>query len=265
MSVIRAATQIYGRSYLRPWSTTPTLRRCLKTPAKPSSDGAPIDVVPDLNRPIGFASPPRKLDPLPNFAQRTKALFTTPGQHKEILEEEGGSYWADFHAMRKNDGKQWLAPRHLFKAEKSLYFPNLEGRTLASNKADLLPLLGRPTLVRVFSATSGEEHVHKLGDELGIQLIDVNIQTNTLKLALLKLFLGRIKSLIEPERHDKYFILGSGYEKKLKVIGAVNAYIGYAYLVDKEGKIRWASCGKLREEEKERLGKVSARLIELGQ
>lgn len=241
-----------------------TLRK-LSTPATPQPNTVRNVPVPNLNRPIGFASPPRKLEPLPSFAQRTKALFTTPGQHKEILEEEGGSYWADFHAMRVNNGKQWTAPRHLFKSEKSLYFPNLQGQTLASDKADLLPLFGTPTLIRVFSATSGEEHVHKLGDGLGLQVIDINIQSNTLKLALLKMFLGRIKSLIDPARHSLYFILGSGYEKKLKVIGVINAYIGYSYLVDKEGKIRWASCGSLDEQERESLIKVTARLFELGQ
>lgn len=240
--------------------------RFLSTQEKPLEPiGKDSPPPPDLNRPIGFATPPRKLDPLPTFAQRTKSLFTTPGQSQQIIEEDGGSYWADFHAMRVNNGKQWIAPRHLFKSEKSLYFPNLEGRTLVSENADLLPLFGKPSLIRVFSATSGEEHVHKLGDDLGIQVIDINIQTNTLKYALLKMFLGRIKAIIEPERHDKYFILGSGYEKKLKMIGVINSYVGYSYLVDKEGKIRWASCGKLEEEEKASLKKVTARLTELGQ
>lgn len=234
-------------------------------PPIPVTEKTASTLPPDLNRPIGFASPPTKLEPLPNFAQRTKALFTTPGQHKEILEEEGGSYWANFHAMRVNNGKQWIAPKHLFKAEKSLYFPNLSGRTLASDDADLLPLFGKPSLIRVFSATSGEEHVHKLGDDLGLQVIDINIQTNTLKYALLKMFLGRIKALIEPERHDKYFILGSGFEKKFKVIGMINAYVGYSYLVDKEGRIRWASCGRLSDEERSNLTKVSQKLLDLDQ
>lgn len=242
-----------------------SIHRQLSTSATPNADPRKHVPVPTLNRPIGFAIPPRKVEPFPTFMQRTKALFTTPGQHKEILEEEGGSYWADFHAMRVNNGKQWIAPQHLFKAEKSLYFPNLAGRSLASDEADLLSLLGTPTLVRVFSATSGEEHVHKLGDDLGIQVVDINIQTNKLKLALLKAFLGRIKTLIEPARHNKYLILGSGYEKRLKAIGVINAYVGYAYLLDKVGKIRWASCGKLGEDERENLSKVTARLVELGQ
>lgn len=220
---------------------------------------------PDLNRPIGFPSPLTKAEPLPTFAQRTKSLFTTPGQHKEILEEEGGSYWADFHAMRVNNGKQWIAPKHLFKAEKSLYFPNVSGRSLAAEEAEILSVIGTPTLIRLFSATSGEEHIHKLGEGLGLQLVDINIQTNSLKYALLKMFLGRIKALIEPERHDKYFILGSGWEKKLKVVGAINAYLGYSYLLDKSGKIRWASSGRLSDEEKESLTRVSQKLLELDQ
>ncbi|CCG83775.1 protein of unknown function [Taphrina deformans PYCC 5710] len=207
----------------------------------------------------------RATEPLPTFLQRTKALFTTPGQHKQILEEEGGSYWADFHAMRTNNGKQWMAPKHLFKAERSLYFPNLSGRTLAAEEAELLPLLGTTTLIRVFSATSGEEHVHNLGEGLDLQVIDINIQSNALKYGLLKVFLGRIKALIEPERHAKYFILGTGWEKKLKVIGIINSYIGYSFLLDKSGKIRWASCGSLTKEERESLDKLSKRLKELDQ
>lgn len=229
-----------------------------KSATTESSEAPPVD----LNRPIGFPSPPTSVPLPPSFRQRTRDLLSTPNQHKQILEEEGGSYWADFHAMRVNNGKQWIAPKHLFKAEKSLYFPNLRGRTLTSDDAELLPLFNKPSLIRVYSATSGEEHIHKLGDESGLQIIDINIQTNAIKYALLKLFLGRIKALIEPHRHDRYFILGSGWERRLKIIGATNAYVGYAYLLDKEGKIRWASCGRLTEDERETLHKLSTKLIQ---
>lgn len=220
---------------------------------------------PELNRPIGFPSPPTAVGPPLNFIQRTKELLSTPNQQKRILEEEGGSYWADFHAMRVNNGKQWIAPKHLFKAERSLYFPNLRGRNLVKDPADVLSVLGKPSLIRVFSATSGEEHIHNLGEGSGLQLIDINIQTNTLKFALLKLFLSRIKGLIEPDRHSNYFILGSGWEKRLKMIGVINSYVGYSYLLDKQGKIRWASCGRLLPEEQESLIRLSKRLIESGQ
>lgn len=234
------------------------------SPAKPPQPSLP-PTPPEMNRPFGFPSPPTTAEPLPSFLQRTKSLLTQPGQQKQILEDEGASYWSDFHAMRVNDGKQWMAPRHLFKAERSLYFPNLAGRSLAAPEADLLQLFGKPTLVRVFSATSGEEHIHGLGEGLGLQIVDVNVQTNTLKLALLKFFLGRVRGMIARERHDKYLILGRGWERKLKVVGVVNAYVGYSYLLDKAGKIRWASCGKLTDKEHETLVRLSKQLIELNQ
>lgn len=195
--------------------------------------------------------------------QQTKDLLSTPGQHRKIIQEEGGSYWSDFHAMRNHGGKGWLAPTHLFRQDKALYFPNVYGRTLSHDRRDLADaLLGKTSLVRVYSATSGEAHVHKLGDDVpGLQTIDVNVQSNLIKHAILTMFLGKVRNMIEKERHDRYFILERGWEQTLRRIGASNSYVGYAYLVDDQAKIRWACSGVLEPDERESFTKLATRLV----
>ena len=223
----------------------------------------PAPALRSLDRPIGVEGSPGKAEPLPSFLQQTKELLSTPGQHRKIIQEEGGSYWSDFHAMRNHGGKGWLAPTHLFRQDKALYFPNLYGRTLARNRRELVEALqGKTSLVRVYSATSGEAHVHKLGDDItGLQTIDVNVQSNLIKHAILTLFLGKVRSMIASDRHDTYFILERGWEQTLKRIGASNSYVGYAYLVDDQAKIRWASSGELEQEERESFTRLATRLV----
>ncbi|ORY78948.1 ATP10 protein-domain-containing protein [Protomyces lactucae-debilis] len=218
----------------------------LQKPAAVSSDeGLP----PSLDRPLGFPMPMQPLPPLPTLLQRTKTLLTTPGQHKKILAEEGGSYWRDFHAMRQAGGKQWTAPRLLFRQDKALYFPNVKGNLLSSGKEVELRVLleeaqtagSKAFLVRCFSATSGEEQVRGLGEALGVATIDLNMQTNA--------------------QQARYLIMDGGYASQLRYIGAVNAYVGYTYLLDLDGKIRWASSGALTETEQASLAKVASKLV----
>lgn len=61
------------------------------TSTKPAVPQTPPPPPPELDRPFGFPSPPIKAESLPTFMQRTKSLFTQPGQQAQILEEEGAS------------------------------------------------------------------------------------------------------------------------------------------------------------------------------
>ncbi|BFZ55983.1 Mitochondrial ATPase complex subunit atp10 [Savitreella phatthalungensis] len=222
-------------------------------------DGIP----PALARPIGFAQRPGKPERLQTFLEQAKELLSTPGQYRKIIAEESGSYWQDFHSMRHNGGKGWTAPQHLFRAEKAMYFPNVYGRTLVCEEQELYPLLAHgPSIVRVYSATSGEAHVHGLGDDVpGLQKVDLNVQSNLLKHALLLAFIGRVRKLVAEERHGRYMILERGWERMLRQVGAVNAYVGYSYLVDMDGKVRWASSGELSTAERSAFSRLAERLV----
>ncbi len=251
----------------------------IKTPSQTNSTQTQTQTsvqtqIPPLSRPIGFPYPPRPVPAPRSTIQNLKTLFSSTEavaeQRRDLLQEAGKSYWADFHASRLYEGKQWIAPKYPFKADRALYFPNLRGRTLDRDDADLLSCLNvnrvegvtRVSLIRIFSATIGEKHVHGLGDDVdGLVTIDVNVQANPAKYLLLSLFLNSIRKIVAKERHGRYLVLKGDQGKNLQGVGVVNAYVGYSFLLDAEAKIRWASSGPLGEEEVERLHSVAKRLL----
>ena len=189
-------------------------------------------------------------------------------------------YFRDWGNLQFHEGKSFIAPPRLFKAELSLFFPNLCGETLLkTDKAarDTTPLLaGKASVVSVFSSQWAENQVatfvsdkanpalREVLDESGdvAQLVNVNYEDNAGKAWLVRMFRGSLRRRFPEQDWDKYFLVRRGITDDIREsIGLLNSKVGYTYLVDQHCRIRWAGSGTSHPEECASLAKGLARLV----
>ena len=183
--------------------------------------------------------------------------------------------------MRHHRGKLFLSSPKLFKAETSLYFPNMQGYTLA-NKSDMTDttnvLTGKISIISVFSGLWAENQtktfvgkeqnpelenvVEQLKAE-GVQRVWINIEEQWMRAGLVRLFLGGLKKMLKMEEWGRYFVVRKGVEEDVKMdIGMVNSKIGYVYLVDERCRVRWVGSGDAVDGEGQGLVGGVRRLVE---
>lgn len=184
-------------------------------------------------------------------------------RQKKLDHEIAHSPFYELKSFRNVNGKIFTPPVLWFKRDHSLYFPDFYGLTLAGNTS-LFDVLGPVNLVRVYSTVSGEnccntwfgDYLHDYAkfklDYPQAQIIDINIPQNWLKGFVINLLKGHIRKTLSPERWDRYFVLPDHifpFDIRQKLL-CDNMCSGYVYVLDNEGKIRWATSGFALDEEK---------------
>ena len=180
--------------------------------------------------------------------------------------------------MRFSKGKSFLAPVKLFRADKALYFPNLRGVTLAEPKDPqdtTFILQGKISVVCVFSGSWAEsqtttffkgneklEKVLKAGSGL-VQRVDINREENSMKAALIKIFMGNLRRNLPVEQHARYFLVRRGFTEDIRLdMGILNGQVGYVFLLDSECRIRWAGSAEAGPGEQDSLVRGVAKLVQ---
>lgn len=182
--------------------------------------------------------------------------------------------------MRFSKGKSFLAPPRVFKAERALYFPNLQGQTLLKDKKvrDTTPLFeNKVSVISVFNTQWAENQantfvsaknnpaLHDVVNNSGgvAQMVQINHEENWLKAMIVKFFMFSLRKQRGAENWGRYFLVRKGFAEEMRdAIGLLNSKVGYTYLLDGECKIRWAGSGDADLEEKEGLVKSVRRLVE---
>jgi ATPase complex subunit ATP10 len=95
-----------------------------------------------------------------------------------------------------------------------------------------------------------------------VQMVDVNIEENSLKAWIIALFQFRLRASKPKEDWGKYFVVRKGVSEKIReTIGLLNGRVGYVYLVDQDCKIRWASSGNAEGSEMDDLNRGVGKLV----
>lgn len=263
----------------RQFSTSSTLFFFGKLNRQLNATAPKPHVVETLHKPIGVETKPKDTDnPFRDprgIVQRWRD-FMDPVKNKErqeILEREmarSGMY--DVYTFRHTRGKLFHSPPTYWKAEKSLYMPNFTGQDLQSSKVKgtSSTLKGKISVVRMFSSKVGEEksqsyfsypdknYLTPEGYETFLesypnsQIVDINVTENALKALFVKMSKSGIRKTLHKSRMDKYFIVPKkGLDINIREsIQFINSFSGFIYVLDQEGRIRWAACGDANDSER---------------
>ncbi|KDE07517.1 hypothetical protein MVLG_02189 [Microbotryum lychnidis-dioicae p1A1 Lamole] len=228
---------------------------------------------PYLSRALGMTNKP-STDPVTREEWKRNLLSKQRrlDERKHLVKQVSKGYFNDYNELRHQGGKKWIAPNTLVREDLSLYFPDIQGVSLA-NKAkthttDLWK--GKISLVAIGSFRSSEEHVKSfvrpalsdMKDEPLFQYVYINAQENPLKSFLVTMFLSSLRRQIPVQYQPTYLLSHQSLEYLREPLGMTNKHVGYVYLVDSNGKVRWAGCDWATLNEEEALRKCCHVLVE---
>ncbi|KAL8776072.1 MAG: hypothetical protein Q9194_003391 [Teloschistes cf. exilis] len=243
-----------------------------------------------LSRPIGVPHPPQRGEnsgiDTRSWSEKRKDSFDYDKhlvRRKELIKQAAKPYFRDWSRVNHHNGKTFLAPSRIFRADKSLYFPNMVGSTLASpaESSDTTPVFqdrvsivsvqsGRWAQLQTETFVDAKQHPQlatllaedeKRGGPL--QRVEVNFEESWMKALIVRMFMGGIRKQRREEEWAKYFLVRRGITDDLRqAIGMSNARVGYVYLVDWMCRIRWAGSANAETGEREDLIAGAKRLVE---
>lgn len=241
---------------------TPRFTKTLQEASKPALTKSQL-----ITRPFGLDSPvllnQRSGGSNGSIQRKIFGSDAKEERQKQLDHDITHSPFYESKSFTNTNGKIFTPPVSYFKRDKSKYFPNFSGTTLDGQDRTLLGNLeGKVSIVRVYSTVSGEKCTEtyfndgaqnyltsgygKFEEEYPMtQIIDVNMPQNWLKGLLVKISKGNIKKLIPQQRHSNYFVVPDKlflYDIKNKIM-CDNMCSGYIYILDHQGRIRWATSG----------------------
>ncbi|BGP55308.1 Mitochondrial ATPase complex subunit atp10 [Rhodotorula sphaerocarpa] len=231
-----------------------------------------------LSRALGVVDPPTKgkqsrEEWRADLLNREKRIQ----ERRHLVKEASKGYFHDYNALRHQGGKAYLAPKTLIREDLSLYFPDIEGTSLATkDKVHTTDLLENKISLVAFSsfrsseASSSLEHINSfvrptladLDGDSRFQYVYINLQENPLKGFLVSMFLSSLRRTVPASQQPTYLLSHQSLEYLRAPMGMENKHVGYVFLVDGKRKIRWAGCSWATVDEEEALRKCAHVLVE---
>ncbi|GAA6002523.1 hypothetical protein JCM10207_001161 [Rhodosporidiobolus poonsookiae] len=228
---------------------------------------------PYLSRALGVKEPPTKgkksrEEWRADLLNRQKRI----DERRHLVKQVSKGYFHDYNELRQKGGKAFIAPKTLIREDLSLYFPDIEGTSLATkDKVHTTDMFeGKVSLVAFSSFRSSEEHINSfvrpalsdMKDESAFQYVYINLQENPLKSFLVSMFISSLRKTVPPEHHATYLLSHQSLEYLREPMGMTNQHVGYVFLVDWNKKIRWAGCSWATLDEEENLRRCAHVLVE---
>lgn len=261
----------YGMKFVRYNSNAaPRFLKTLSESSKP-----PLTKPHVITKPFGLPAP-LMLNPANSQGRWSLTTEIFGGEAKEMRQRQldhdiKHSPFYESKSFTNTNGKIFTPSASYFKADKAKYFPNFKATAIDGSELELHQLLkGKVSLIRVFSSVSGDncsgtyfkssdtgdnylqsDYPKYLQKYSHSQIIDLNIPLGFLKRNMVKIVRGSIKNSLPDARKSRYFILPDSlipFDIKQELL-CDNSCSGYIYLVDSEGKIRWATSGYANEKE----------------
>lgn len=178
-------------------------------------------------------------------------------------------------SFANTNGKIFTPPVSFFRREKAKFFPDFHGTSLDGKSTQFSHLLAnKVSIVRIYSTVSGERcsdtYFNVSGEDYltgGFetfkkeypmsQIMDLNLPQNRLKRFVVSVSKSNIKRMTPVERHPGYFILPQAvfpFDIK-QTLYCDNMCSGYIYILDHQGRIRWATSGYASDEERDLMWK----------
>ncbi|CBQ73541.1 related to ATP10-F1F0 ATPase complex assembly protein [Sporisorium reilianum SRZ2] len=249
-------------------STKPLVRESSSSPEQLNTLPLPY-----LSFALGVPTPPTSSSAT---WSETRERLVSPehrmASRKAIVKEATRGYFHDFHAIKSHGGKTWRAPTTLIKADRAMFFPKFTGTRLSdkakTNTVDMLR--NKISIIALLGSKISEEHTKSFyADTLAqfathpkFQLVQINLQSNPLKSYLVSLFLASLRSQVPEPLHPTYLLSSTNIELEKDALGLHNKHVGYTYLVDDAGRIRWAGGAFAEDAEKHALASCTAVLLD---
>ncbi|WFD26809.1 Mitochondrial ATPase complex subunit atp10 [Malassezia nana] len=219
--------------------------------------------LPFLSQPLGVTK--RPTSEALSWSEKHAEWFNRDARlakRRMIIKEATRGYFHDFHEIRSHGGKTWRSPTTMIRADvrtsllrqKALYFPDIAGTCLADKSkkhtADMLydhvsivaMLTSKVSEVRTIEHTRSfyEAAVTRFRTHPRFQLVQINLQENSLKAYLLSLFVSSLRAHVPTDLQATYLLSHQNMDLVREDMGLHNKHVGYTYLVAPDGKIRWA-------------------------
>ncbi|PPR01513.1 hypothetical protein CVT24_001883 [Panaeolus cyanescens] len=243
----------------RPCLKAPQNKEKATVPAKPPKSETK-NALKLLGRPLGVRQRPTTVER--TRTEKMKDLLdaeTRMAQRRHLIKEAGKGYFHDLNMTRKNGGKTWIAPNVLIREDKSLYLPNITGKSLDTSvqkhtttmcfqKISVIAMLGTQ-VSEIHTKSFVAPTLQQYSGHPYFQFIQINLQENLLKSFLVKLFISSLRNTVPYEQQANYLVSAQNMEYLREPLGMTNSRVGYVYLVDENLKIRWGGCADATPEE----------------
>lgn len=209
-------------------------------------------------------------------------------EESRILDIYHRNYYRDVGNLGEiHRGKSMIAPTTPFRASLAMYFPNLQGMTLAVpwpswQYRDTTPVIrNHVSIVSLYNTKwakdqcetfTSAEYNPELHDFMKSywaekrappRFVDINVEENWLKAFMIRLCWDKLRREYPREQYDRYFLNRRGLNYEIRdALGMWNSKVGYVFLVDGQCKVRWAGNGDARDDERQSLVFCLRRLVD---